>query len=319
LQAVILAAGRGKRLHPVTATRTKAMAPICGKPIIERVMDSLLIGGVSDFILVTSPEDTEIQEYFRSQSKTAADVKLVPQTQPLGMGHALLQAAPHIQGDFVLSSCDNLVELPDIQEMLRTWNEEKPNAILTTLPVGPAEIVRMGIVALDGDWVTRIVEKPSLADAPSNIGSVPLYVFSKRLLTYMLEIRPSIRGEYELQDAVQMLIDRDGAVRSYQLSNRIDLTTTDDLLAINLLYLAKGDFQQERGGQVIGEGTRFIDPVCIEHDVIVGTHCIIGPQVFLEHGCEIGNEVTLENVVVLRNRKVPDRKVAKEQVIWCLS
>jgi dTDP-glucose pyrophosphorylase len=316
MQAVILAAGRGKRLHPITANRTKAMVPVLSKPIIERVMDTLVENGIQTFIVVISPADEEIVAYFEHFSPINADVITIPQPEPLGMGNALLQAAPHIYNDFVLSACDNLVEPVEIKHMLATWAEEKPNAILTTLQVGPEEIVRMGIVELSGDQVIRIIEKPCMEMAPSDIGSVPLYMFSHRFVDYLAEIKPSPRGEYELQDAIQMLIDRDGSVRAFQLSGRRDLTTPDDLLALNLQYIKKATPKTEIVLEDVGSKTRFASPVHIERDVTIGSNCVIGPNVFLEHGCRIGDDVRLENVIVLRNRNVPDGSIERDNVIW---
>ena len=198
MQAVILAAGRGKRLHPITATRTKAMAPIAGKPIVERVMDTLVANGIAEFILVTSPDDLEIADHFHNRSGFSGSITLVTQPEPLGMGHALIQAIPYIHEDFVLSACDSLAPAEEISNLLNVWEQEKPNAILTTLEVGPEKITRMGIVEMDGIWINRIIEKPALEEAPSNIGSLPLYVFSRTILDYLREIQPSSRGEYEL-------------------------------------------------------------------------------------------------------------------------
>lgn len=316
MQAVILAAGKGKRLHPITATRTKAMAPILGLPIVERVMEPMVANGIQDFILVTSPDDDEIQAHFQSRSRLQAQVRLVPQPEPLGMGHALLQAAPYIQGDFILSACDNLVEAHQIQSLLVAWSSQSPEAILTTLQVGPEEIVRMGIVALDGDRITRIVEKPTLEKAPSNIGSVPLYVFTRRLLTYLAEIKPSTRGEYELQDAIQHLIDQGGAIRAFPLSNRKDLTHPADLLDINLKFLAQNHPKGSVNLGTAGPNTRLISPFYIEDGVRIGADCTIGPYVYIETGATIGEQVHLENAVVLRHRTIADRVIGKKQVIW---
>jgi NDP-sugar pyrophosphorylase family protein len=316
LQAVILAAGRGKRLHPITATRTKAMVPILNKPIIERVMDSLLANGIQSFIVVASPEDNEIKDYFENQTQIDADIIIIDQPDPLGMGHALQQAVPYIKGDFVLSSCDNLVDPTEIKQMLTTWFEETPNAILTTLRVSPEEIVRMGIVEMNGDHVSRIVEKPSLETAPSNIGSVPLYMFSHQIIGYLSEIKPSARGEYELQDAIQMMIDNNGFVRAFPLTDRRDLTTWEDLLAINLHYLSELPVFSSKEIQQVGNNTCFTSPVYLDQDVKIGSNCAIGPNVFLEHGSRIGNNAQLQNTIVLRGRDVPDGSVVRDRVIW---
>ncbi len=316
MQAVILAAGKGKRLHPITATRTKAMAPILGLPIVERVMEPMVANGIQDFILVTSPDDHEIHSHFQSNSQIKAQIRLVSQPEPLGMGHALLQAAPHIRGDFILSACDNLVDAHQIKGILDTWSSQSPDAILTTLRVGPKEIVRMGIVAVEGSRITRIVEKPTLEQAPSNIGSVPLYLFSPQLLSFLAAIRPSPRGEFELQDAIQNLIDQGGDVRAVALTNRIDLTTPEDLLAINLRFLAEYHPESDSYGGITGRNTRLVSPVYIEAGVRIGADCVIGPNVYIETGATIGNKVHLENAVVLRYRSVADGVVEKGQVVW---
>ena len=179
MQAVILAAGRGSRLHPITKNRTKAMCPVVGKPIVERVMETLVTNGIHEFILVISSDDQEILDYFEERSKLEATIRFATQDQQLGMGHALLQAAPYIKGDFLLSSCDNLVSETTIHRMLSMWfSNPPPNGILALLRVGPEELTRMGVVELQGDRIIRIVEKPTLAEAPSDIGSVPIYIFS---------------------------------------------------------------------------------------------------------------------------------------------
>ena len=316
LQAVILAAGRGSRLKPISLERSKAMTPVVGKPIVERVMEILLDNQIQDFILVISPDDQELKSFFAEQTHLNARIRLVEQAEPRGMGHALLQAAPYIRHDFVLSSCDNLVEPGELTATLDRWAVDPSlNAILTALPVEPAELTRMGVLRLDGDWVTEIVEKPSLEEAPSNIGSIPLYIFSKKIIEYLPEIEPSSRGEIELQDAMQKLIEQDGRVLACQLSGRMDLTTPQDLLRINLHYLAKLPGSVNLAASIEADST-LRGTVYIEREVTIGMQCTIGPNVFIERGCIISNYVHLENCVVLRERIVRSDTVAINKVIW---
>jgi dTDP-glucose pyrophosphorylase len=316
LQGVILAAGQGKRLHPITASRTKAMAPVVGKPIIERVMDTMLINGIKSFVLVVSPDDADITEHFNKVSGISAEINIIPQQQPLGMGHALMTAGPFIHGDFVLSSCDNLVDPHEIKQMLSYWFQNESDAILTTLQVSPEEIIRMGIVELEGNKVTKIIEKPSLDESPTNIGSIPLYVFSHEFLKYLSSIKPSPRGEYELQDAVQMLIDDAGEVCQFRLSGRRDLTTPQDLLAINLHFLSHNQIQSGIDLSNTSENTIFNPPLYIGEEVKIGSNCVIGPNVYLERGCVILDKVELQSTVVLRRRIVQNGSIIRDKVIW---
>ena len=316
MQAVILAAGRGTRLHPITANRTKAMAPVIGKPIVERVMEPLAMLGIQSFIIVISPEDDEIKDHFANLRTLDADIKLVPQPDPLGMGHALQQAAPLILKDFILSSCDNLVDPVEISHLLKFWDSKKPDALLTTIQIDPREVVRMGVLGVENDKVIQIVEKPPLGRAPSNVGSIPLYIFSTSILNDLKKIPRSPRGEYELQDAIQMLIDRGGDVRAFQLTGRSDLTKPEDLLKINRQYLTKGHHQKGVSQENIGKNNIFIPPFFIEDDVVVGSNCVIGPDVYIEHGCTLGDNVRLRDVVVLRNRSILSNTSVTNQLLW---
>ena len=318
MQAVILAAGRGTRLYPITETRTKAMCPVAGKPMVERVMDTLVANGISEFILVISPDDLEIVDYFKNKSRIKAKVKFVDQTEQLGMGHALLQAAPLIHDDFILSSCDNLVEESAIFRMLLMWaGDPPPNGILALLRVGPEELTRMGIVEMDEHkQILRIVEKPTLEEAPSNIGSVPIYMFSHKLVDYLKDIQPSPRGEYELQDAMQNLIEKDGNVMGLLLPKRIDLTHPEDLLRLNIYYLTKGDSRSKMNHNGIQKSSKFIDPVVIDESVSIGENCSIGPNVFIENGAIIGDNVKMDNCVILRESHIQAGFQISNQVIW---
>ncbi len=316
MQGVILAAGKGSRLHPITLNRSKAMLPILGKPIVERVMELLAANGVHDFILVVSPEDRDITRYFVRESTLETEVRFVYQTERLGMAKALECAAPLISDDFVLSACDNLVTANDVGRLMASWyTEPRPNALLTLMPVSRERVSSTGIVALDGPWITRIVEKPTPEAAPSNISSLPLYVFSPRILDYLPEISPSPRGEYELQDAIQMLINREGRVGGVTVERRLTLTNAADLLALNREYLMHGDGRSQLEPHTIGPGTQLITPLYIERGTLIGAGCVIGPNVYIERDCRIGNRVTLRDAVLLRDACVPHGATIINQVI----
>ena len=173
MQGVILAAGKGSRLHPITLQRSKAMLPILGKPIVERVMEMLADNGVDDFILVVSPQDRDITRYFRRESTIEADIRFVYQPERKGMANALACAAPLIGETFVLSACDNLVATGDVARLIAMMQgASQPHGVLTLMKVEPERLGSVGIVEMDGPWVTRIVEKPRPEEAPSDISSL---------------------------------------------------------------------------------------------------------------------------------------------------
>ncbi len=316
MQAVILAAGKGTRLHPVTATRSKAMAPVAGKPIVQRVIDTFTANGVDSFVLVVSPEDTEIRDYFSENAPSGLSITFVDQVERLGMAHALGLAAPEITGPFLLSACDNLVPESFVGNLISKFKSQSCDAVLSLKPVAQERIPSVGIVDVaDDGLVRRIVEKPTIEEAPSNIGSMPLYLFSAGILEYLPKVKPSPRGEYELQDAIQMLIEDGKPVYGLFTETRLQLTNTTDLLGLNRHYLALNGNSQGAAPQSVGNGTHLHAPVLIEEGVVIGNGCVIGPNVVLEKGCTIGDNVRLENAMVLRGYRVDDGRNVTDEVV----
>lgn len=314
MQGIILAAGKGKRLHPITLQRTKAMAPVAGKPIVERVMETLIQNGIHEFILLISPDDADIVPYFEQKTWDIA-VQFVVQPERLGMANALSLAAPLIRGPFILSACDNLTPVAHVAELLAMHQARGANATLSLLKIDIAQASSTGIVEWRDQRIQRIVEKPTPEAAPSNISSLPLYVFSPRLLDYLPAVRPSARGEYELQDAIQMLIEQDGDVTGVLTPSRMQLTNTADLLALNRHYLTVDPAAAQVLTQTIGPGTRLIPPVRIEADCVIGPNCVIGPHVTIERGCRIGADSKLEDSLVLRGSQLTIGESVSSKVI----
>lgn len=316
MQGVILAAGKGTRLDPLTRSRSKAMLPVLGKPIVARIMENLEACGVGEFVVVVGPDDREIVPYFRSNSTTTARLKFVTQARPFGMADALSYAAPEITGDFVLSACDNLVDRPDIGRVIDAWRESPSiSAVLAVMQVPPDKVSRSGIVATDGHWITKIVEKPTPDEAPSNIASLPLYCFPQSFLDLLAAVEPSTRGERELQDAIQTTIERNGRVRAVSVPHRLTLTDPADLLAINLRYLAREDEIAAPSSPETGPNSRLVTPLYVEQDVGIGEGCEIGPNVYLERGCRIGNGARVRNSLVLRDSVVADGQTVEGQIV----
>lgn len=316
MQAVILAAGKGSRLAPITDSRSKGMLPILGKPIAERIFDTLVGSSLKDFVLVVSPEDREIRQYFLEKSSLEINIQFVDQFKRLGTADALRLAAPYITGDFVLSACDSLVPAGEMGNLIETWSKHFDIQGLLSLERIPLQdTVKTGIVTMNGESVTGIIEKPAPEEAPSNISSTPLYIFSTRILDYLPQVPLSSRGEYELQDAIQMMIDDGHSVHGLFLQDRRTLTTADDLLAINLQFLDRQSDDSKVEAQQIGHGTKIIEPVYIEQGVVIGANCQIGPGVYIEENARIGEGVQLENVVILFGARIPDGVDLGDQII----
>lgn len=316
MQAIILAAGRGSRLRPITYTRSKAMLPILGKPIVQRVIENLVSCGLSDFILVINPKDSEIREHFQRNMTLDVNVHFVDQPERLGMADALMHAAPLIREDFVLSACDYLVNKEDVRSLLSHWGEQPGiSALLSLIRISRQDSLKTAIVTLEGDRVTGIVEKPHPDQAPSNISSLPLYCLSAGILEILPQIQKSARGEYELQDALQMMITAGENVSGIYFQRYLTLTTAEDLLELNLHLLRSRARESYINPSAIGPNTELLPSLRIEEGTIIGSGCIIGPDVYIEKNVRIGDDVHMQNSVVLRQAVIPNGTKLNDRVI----
>lgn len=274
--------------------------PILGVPIIERIIENLASNGLNDFIIVAQPNDRQLIRHFRYHSTIDVQVRLVFQHQPRGTADALSQAAPLIKGAFMLSACDSLVNAQDIGRLISTWGSNpRLDAVLALMPVSDKHFKNSGIVEMNGESIRRIIEKPATWQTHSNISSLPLYCFSPRILDFLKEVPLSPRGEYEIQDAIQMLIDDHLPTKSVFIDQRLPLTNPEDLLKINKFYL-KNDIAYAKSSYFrIGSNCQLIPPFHIEYGTVIGEGCSIGPFVYIEKNCRIGDRVRLQNVVLL--------------------
>lgn len=319
MQSVILAAGKGKRLSHFTIHRSKALAPILGKSIAERVIDDIAMAGINDFVVVVSPQDKEIVEIIqkyaeeKQESNQRFSIKFVTQYERLGMANALDSAKDLITGDFLLSACDTLISAEFIKDMVAKFNESGNFGVLGLMKVSKERIPKTGIVAFNSeDKISHVVEKPSIEEAPSDVSSIPVYVFNNEIFKYLPKVPLSKRGEYELQDAIDMLIKDKGPLDGVYTNYRLDLTSLEDLLKINLQYLST-----QKDDVILSEipkTTEIISPIFIDKHVLVGEFCTIGPNVYLEPGVEIKNGCKIQNSVIIRDTKIPENSEIDNEI-----
>lgn len=307
---VILAAGRGTRMKAFTANRPKAMLPVAGKPIIARIAEQLQTAGLTRILIVTAGSDAHIQPYFAAHPLSIPVDFAVQQTAG-GMAHALLQAAPFIDQPFILTACDSIYPDDHYRRLIHLFTAEQAPAALTLMKVPPEVVVRAGIADLVHGRVARVVEKPTLAEAPSDIASLALYAFDLTLLGYLNRITPSRRGELELQDAIQLMIDEHGSLPGLLTPWRWEITSPDDLLSVNLTFL---DNPGLTNGLPASAG-RVIPPVVVEPGVRLPADVTLGPNVYIEAGASIGAGARLKRAVVLYDGVVAAGQVVEDALV----
>lgn len=214
-----------------------------------------------------------------------------------------------------MSACDNLTSADHIAGLMAVHQSQAAQITLSLMEVDDTVIPRTGIVDFQNGRVRRIVEKPSVEDAPSNIASLPLYVFSPALLEYLPDVEPSPRGEYELQDAIQMVINKGHTVTGAFTQGRLQLTNADDLLALNRHYLTAGGDKPQLAPLSVGQHTHLITPLRIEEGTVIGPGCVIGPRVYIERNCQIGADALIKDAVILRHTVIEDGRQVVGEVV----
>ncbi len=305
MQAVILAAGNGNRLKPFTLSRSKAMAPVVGKPIISRVMEGIYAAGIKDFVVVIGPNDSPLKEYFSFplfiENYPDISLSFATQNERLGTAHALSCAKGLISDTFILSACDSLYKDNLITDFVSAFKAQGQKGALLLQEVDETRFSKSGIVGFDSKgFINKIIEKPSPDEAPSHMASLPLYIFSPEIMEFVDKVPLSKRGEYELQDAIQFFIDKFGSLGKFVTDFRLELTSPEDLLNLNLKFLETIGFES-KFPKNISSTCKIISPVYISEKAFIGNNCEIGPNVYLEEGSVIEDDCHLDNSIVLSN------------------
>jgi glucose-1-phosphate thymidylyltransferase len=314
MKALVLAGGAGTRLRPITHTSAKQLVPVANKPILFYGLEQIRDAGITDIGIIVGDTAPEIEAAIGDGSELGIRATYIPQPEPLGLAHAVLTGADFLgDDDFVMFLGDNLIE-GGITELVDSFQEHRPDAQILLKPVPDPE--RFGVAELDTEGnITRLVEKPK--DPPSNLALVGVYLFTPAIVDASRRIEPSGRGELEITDAIQQLIDDGKTVRSSQVTGWwLDTGKKDELLEANRIVLgtltARVDGDVDDASQVVGqvvielgaqlENSTVRGPAVIGRNTrLVDTY--VGPFTSIANDCviertEIEHSVVLERCVV---------------------
>ena len=226
MQAVVLAAGRGTRLRPLTEDKPKALVEVNEKPIIEDVFDNLLEIGTTELVVVVGYMQEKIIEQY-GDSYEGVPITYAHQREQLGLAHAILQAEPHVDDDFVLMLGDNIFRA-NLGDVVNRQREDRADAAFLVEQVPYEEASRYGVLDTNeyGE-IVEVMEKPD--DPPSNLVMTGIYTFTPAIFHACHLVQPSDRGEYELPDAIDLLLQSGRIIDAIRMNGwRIDVGYPDD-------------------------------------------------------------------------------------------
>ena len=226
MQAVILAAGKGTRLEPLTDDKPKPLVEVNGRPLIEDVFDNLIEIGVDEFVVVVGYKKEKIIERYEDEYD-GVPITYAHQREQKGLAHALLQAESHVNGDFVLMLGDNIFR-GNLGDVVNRQNEDRADAAFLVEEVPKEEASRYGVCDTNeyGE-IVRVVEKPD--DPPSNLVMTGFYTFTPAIFHACHLVQPSDRGEFEITDAINLLIQSGRTIDAIRLDGwRMDIGYPED-------------------------------------------------------------------------------------------
>jgi glucose-1-phosphate thymidylyltransferase len=309
MQAVILAAGEGKRLRPLTRNRPKALIPVANNPIIDYPIQALAGCGIRDIVVVVGYRKEHMIRYL---DRLDIPVQIVEQKKQLGTADALLHAEPLVRDDFLVVPGDNYIDAGSIAKI-----KDQKNALLVKDHPYPSNF---GVVIMRNNEVSCIIEKPE--HAPSFTVSTGIFSLSREFFSY-------IKGP-DLTDAVNEMIRQGGHLSAVTSSDWQDAVYPWDLLALNIKTLSK--IAPEKSGTIdrdaritgtvrigrgvkVGSFTTITGPVVIGENTEIGSHCCIGPHVSIGARVKIEPFTILKNALLMNDAATGSHSLVREAVI----
>tara|TARA_B100000029_G_scaffold516320_1_gene628660 strand:- start:2939 stop:3676 length:738 start_codon:yes stop_codon:yes gene_type:complete len=238
MKAIILAAGVGRRLQPLTEIIPKPMLPINGNPIIKQTLKLLSEHNISQIMVVTGYQQRKLRNFIDSVNCYNLEIEYIDQREARGTGDALLKAKNFIDTRVIILAADTLFSAEHIIGMHEFHEEKGSDATLCLKRVSHDLISRTSSVKLtDTGRITEIIEKPKKQQAPSNLAAALLHIYEPIVVDYLNKISISDRGEYELTDAIKMMINDDKLVSGKEFTTPPDMTDINDFFRLNFPYM----------------------------------------------------------------------------------
>jgi glucose-1-phosphate thymidylyltransferase len=313
LKGLILSGGRGTRLRPITHTSAKQLVPVANQPVLFYGIEAMAAAGIEEIGIIIAPETGgEIRDAVGDGSRFGVHIEFIVQDEPAGLAHAVLTAEPFLADcPFVMYLGDNLLQ-GGIQELVDAFRSSEPEALILLTPVPDPE--HYGVAELEDGRVVRLAEKPP--EPKTDLALVGVYMFTPQIHEAARAIQPSERGELEITDAIQHLVDTGRRVEPHVVRGWWkDTGRLEDMLEANRLILDTIEARVEgelvdsncNGRVVVAAGAR-LERCTVRGPAIIGagtrlTDCYIGPYTAIGEDCVV-EQAEIEHSILLAGSAV---------------
>ena len=332
MKAVLLAAGEGNRLRPITTSRPKPLIPIAGKPLLEHTILGLKEAGIDSILLIVGYKQQMIEDYFKDGlDDFGVKIEYITQKEHLGTAHAAQYAKDFVGDDeFLLMYGDILVESEVFKSIVQQFNNFKPEGVISLVRVENPE--EFGIISLNNEgYVEKITEKPPKGANLGNLANAGIYIFTPMIFQAIQETQKSKRGEYEFTDSMEILISKLGGkikgfilkefwsdiglpwqileANSYlldKLGSRIDGKVEDNVNIEGEVYVGKNS--------IVKSGSYIQGPSYIGENCLIGPNAFIRPYSFISDDCHVGMS-EIKNSIIFSNSNIPHFNYIGDSII----
>lgn len=316
MKGVILAAGKGTRMLPLTEKRPKPLLPVLDRPMLEHIITGVRDAGLTDLLLIIAYKGEAVQEYFGDGSRFGVKITYKWQEGPAGTGAATALAQDFV-GDEPFFVCwgDIVVGRETYSNLVRLWETERPRAILSVNYV--ADPYQGAAVYVENGCVSRIIEKPERGTSTTNYNNAGIFMFGPEMFEILSNLPLSPRGEKEMPDAVKVLMERGAAIRALEVVGYwSDVGRPASLLELNAAIIA----HRAADGTLIAPGVKVSSGVGLEAPVYLGVGCEVGaarlgPNVALGQSVSVGDGAVLEQVACLGDNAIGAGSVLRWAVV----
>ncbi|KON28003.1 hypothetical protein AC481_03010 [miscellaneous Crenarchaeota group archaeon SMTZ-80] len=330
MKCIILAAGKGVRLLPITESRPKHILPVGGVPLIERIVESLRANNIQDLFIVVGYKKRAIIEYLDDIIKHSTKIKYIEQDEPLGTADSIKLARDYIgKEDFMVIYGDLFIRPRTIERIIREYHKGKESiiGIKTSKKIGD-----YGIVITENDHIKRIIEKPTRKVKRTNSINTGIYILNKDVFDGIEETERSIRGEYELTSSLNIAVQHNVKIRAVSLDEEewMDIGYPWDLFDANeraLNYIKHtiegavennvsmiGPVILEKDAKILS-GSRIEGPVFIGKNSILGPNCYLRPYTSIGKNVRIGSSCEVKNSIIMDGTKIPHLSYIGDSII----